>query len=191
MCFVRCPAPNRSVKEFAVELSLWIPIFIGIPRYCSFNHCVKLRFSIAQCCQALKCRSRFHNVVTDLNHQSRRALPRDGSPAKSLSTKTVTLSTCFCLRSSALLWGVPTKHRAARFNGTESNSRSSLILWSNCFAVSARSNLSWARYESLIQTDLYRVATSFFRIRRRLPSNTSLSCNFSRGVLTALPSPRK
>ena len=23
MCFVRCPAPNRSVKEFAVELSLY------------------------------------------------------------------------------------------------------------------------------------------------------------------------
>ena len=28
MCFVRCPAPNRSVKEFAVELSLCISIFI-------------------------------------------------------------------------------------------------------------------------------------------------------------------
>ena len=32
MCFVRCPAPNRSGKEFAVELPLCIPIFIGIPR---------------------------------------------------------------------------------------------------------------------------------------------------------------
>ena len=32
MCFVRCPAPNRSVKEFAVEQSLGISIFIGIPR---------------------------------------------------------------------------------------------------------------------------------------------------------------
>ena len=32
MCFVRCHAPNRSVKEFAVELSLCISIFIGIPR---------------------------------------------------------------------------------------------------------------------------------------------------------------
>ena len=32
MCFVRCPAPNRSVKEFAVELSLCISIFIGTPR---------------------------------------------------------------------------------------------------------------------------------------------------------------
>ena len=32
MCFVRCPAPNRSVREFAVELSLSISIFIGIPK---------------------------------------------------------------------------------------------------------------------------------------------------------------
>ena len=31
-CLVRCPAPNRSVKEFAGELSLCISIFIGIPR---------------------------------------------------------------------------------------------------------------------------------------------------------------
>ena len=32
MCFVPCPAPNRSVKDFAVELSLCISTFIGIPR---------------------------------------------------------------------------------------------------------------------------------------------------------------
>ena len=32
MCFVHCPAPNRSVKEFAVELLLSISMFIGIPR---------------------------------------------------------------------------------------------------------------------------------------------------------------
>ena len=32
MCFSPCPAPNRSVKEFAVGLSLCISIFIGIPR---------------------------------------------------------------------------------------------------------------------------------------------------------------
>ena len=53
-----------------------------------------------------------------------------------------------------------------------------------CFAVSARSNLSWAKYESLIQADLYLVASSLFRIGLRLPSNTSLSCSFSRGILT-------
>ena len=32
MRFVRCPGPNRSVKEFAVDLSLCISIFIEIPR---------------------------------------------------------------------------------------------------------------------------------------------------------------
>ena len=32
MCFVHSLAPNRPVKEFAVELSLCVSIFIGIPR---------------------------------------------------------------------------------------------------------------------------------------------------------------
>ena len=32
MCFIRCPALYRSDKEFAVELSLCISIFIGIPK---------------------------------------------------------------------------------------------------------------------------------------------------------------
>ena len=36
---------------------------------------------------------------------------------------------------------------ALRFSGMRSNSRGSLILWANCFAV-ATSNLSWAKYES-------------------------------------------
>ena len=109
-----------------------------------------------------------------------------GSPAKSLSTKTVILSTCFCLQNLSAALGFPTRYRAARFNGMKSNSRGSLILWAKCFAVSARSNLSWPRYESLIQADLYRVASSCFRIGLRLPSNTGLSCSFSHGVLTAI-----
>ena len=33
MCFVRCLAPNRSVKELVVELSLRISIDIGIPKF--------------------------------------------------------------------------------------------------------------------------------------------------------------
>ena len=37
-----------------------------------------------------------------------------------------------------------------------------------------------------MQADLYRVAPSLFRIGLRLASHTSLSCSFSRGVLTAL-----
>ena len=38
-----------------------------------------------------------------------------GSPAKSLSTKTVILSTCFCLRNLSAALGFPTRYRAARF----------------------------------------------------------------------------
>ena len=69
---------------------------------------------------------------------------------------------------------------------TESNSRGSLILWAKGFAVSERSNLLWAKNESLTQADLYLVASSPFRIGLRLPSKTSLSCSFSPGVLTVL-----
>ena len=103
----------------------------------SFHHCVKLRLSNAQGCQALKRGSRFHSVVTNLSHQSRET----GSPAKSLLTKTVILSTCFCLRNLSAALGFPTRYRAARFNGTTSNSRGSLILWAKCFAVSATSRI--------------------------------------------------
>ena len=102
-----------------------------------------------------------------------------------MPTKTVILSTCFCLRYLGAALGFHTRYRAARFNGIKSNSRGSLLLWAKCFAVSARANLSWAKYESLIQADLYRVASSLFRVGLRLPSNTSLSCSFSHGVLTA------
>ena len=109
-----------------------------------------------------------------------------GSPAESLSTKTVILSTCFCLQNLSAALGFPTRSRAARFKGTKSNSRASLILWAKCFAVSARSNLSGAKYDSLVQADLYLVASLLFRLGLRLPSGTSLSCSFSRGVLTAL-----
>ena len=153
----------------------------------SFQHCVKLRFSNAQCCQALKRRSRFHSVVTDLSHQPRHALPRDWVASKVAVHEECDLVNMFHVFDiSALLLGFPTRYRGARFNGTKSNSRGSLILWVKCFAVSARSNLSWAKYESLTQADLYRVASSLFRIGLRLPSNTSLSRSFSRGVLTAL-----
>ena len=108
-------------------------------------------------------------------------IPETGS----LPTKTVILSTCFCLRNLSAALGFPSRYRAARFNGRKSNSRGSLSLWAKCFAVSARSNLSWVKYESLMKADLYRVASPFFRIGLRLPSNTSLFCSFSRDVYTA------
>ena len=72
---VRGPVPNRSVKEFDVELSLCMSTFTGIPS--SFDHCVELRFSHAQRCQPLKCGSRFHCVCHNPRHQSLRALSRD------------------------------------------------------------------------------------------------------------------
>ena len=58
-----------------------------------------------------------------------------GSPTKSLSTKTVILSTCFCLRNLSAALGFPTKYRAACFNETKSNSRSSLVLGPNASPI--------------------------------------------------------
>ena len=104
-----------------------------------------------------------------------------GSPAKPLSTKTHLVN----MFLSALLWAFPPNIALHASNGTIKISRGSLVLWAKCFAVSARSNLSLAKHESLIQADLYHVVSSFFRIGLRLPSNTTLSCSFSRGVLTA------
>ena len=46
----------------------------------------------------------------------------------------------FCLRNLSAVSGFPTRYRAARFNGTKSNSRGSLILWAKYFAVSAGSS---------------------------------------------------
>ena len=108
-----------------------------------------------------------------------------GSPAKSLSTKTVILSTCSCLRIRVAAFGFPTRYLAARFSGTMSNSCGSLILRAKKSAVSARFSLSRANYDSRTQADLYRVASSFFRIGLFLPSNTTLTCNVPRGVLAA------
>ena len=106
----------------------------------SFHHCVELHFSDAQDCQTLKRGPRFHSVVTNPSHQSRRTLPRD--------------------------WVV-----------------SKVAVHED--AVSAESNLSWGKDESM-QADLFRVASSLFRIGLFRPSDTNLSCSFSRGVLTVL-----
>ena len=145
MCFVHGPAPNRSVKELAAELSLFIstPDSVnrsqGLSNLTSFHHCVKLRLSNAHSCQALKSGSRFHSVVTNLSHQSRRTLPRDWVASKVAVTKkkkTVILSGCSCLRNRSATLDFANKYRAAK-----SHSRRSIILWAKCFAVSARSYL--------------------------------------------------
>ena len=76
-----------------------------------------------------------------------------------------------------------TESRTARFIGTNSKSQGSLICLASCVTVSEKSNLSWAKYESLKQTDLHFVASISSRIRLFLPSNTGLSGSFRHGVL--------
>ena len=123
---------------------------------------------------------------TDLSHQSRRVLPRDWVASKVAVHEDCDLVNMFLSSESQRCFGLSHQISRCTFQRDKVESRGSLILWAKCFAVSARSNLSWARYESLTQADLYRVASSFFRFGLRLPSYTSLSCGFSRGVLTAL-----
>ena len=164
---------------FNFQLNSQILVHRSQPDLTSFHCCAKLRLSNAQCCQALKRRSRFHSVVTDLSHHSRRVLPRDWVASRvAVHEDCGLVSMLLVFEISAPLWAFPTRYRAACFNGTESNSRGSILLWAKCFAVSARSNLSWAKYESLIPADQYLVAPSLFRIGLRLPPNTGLSCSF-------------
>ena len=125
-------------------------------------------------------------MVTELSHQSRRALPRDWVASKVALHEDCDLVNMFLSSKPQRCFGLSHQIPRRTFQRTKSNSRGSIVLWAKCFAVSARSNLSSARYESLIQADLYLVASSFFRIGLRRPSSTSLSCSFSRGVLTAL-----
>ena len=95
MCFVLGPVPNRSVKEFDVELSLRISTSLGTPRsmYMDLTHSptrpplttvYKLRFYYVQGCQALQCGTSFHSVVTLLSNQNRRVFLEKGSPTKCL-----------------------------------------------------------------------------------------------------------
>ena len=74
----------------------------------SCHHCVKLRFSNAQCCQALRRRSRFHSVATDLADPSRRALPRDWVASKVAVHEDCDLRQHVSVFDiSALLWAFP------------------------------------------------------------------------------------
>ena len=69
-----------------------------------------------------------------------------------------------CLRNRIAALRFNTMYRAASFSGTESNSSGSLILGVRSFVGSTKSNLSWAKYDSLRQADMYRVASSSFGI---------------------------
>ena len=126
-------------------------------------------------------------MVTHLSHQSRGALPRDWVASKVSVDEDCDLVNMFLSPKSQRCFGLSHQIPRCTFQRNKVEfTRRALILWVKCFAVSARPNLPWAKYESLMQADLYRVASPFFRIGLRLPSNTSLSCSFSRGVLTAL-----
>ena len=123
--------------------------------------------------------------ISQCGHQSRRALPRDWVASEVAVHEDCDLVNMFLSSKSQRCFGL--SHQIPRCTFRRDNVEFTRLAHSlaKCFAVSARSNLSWARYESLMQADLYRVASSFFRIGLRLPSNTSLSCSLSRGVLTA------
>ena len=107
------------------------------------------------------------------------------STAKSLSTKTVILSTCFCLRKSQRCFGLSHQIPRRTFQRMKSNSRSSLILRAKRFAVSARSTLSWARYESLNarRSALLHLSSESGFVFRLMPVCLVV---FSRCVLSAL-----
>ena len=109
-----------------------------------------------------------------LSHQSRRAFSRDWIRQRKRSPRRLIFSTRSCLRYLNADLCFPTRYRAARFIGIKSNARGSRFCWARCFAVSARSNPSWVKYESLKHIDLYRVASSLFKIELFLPSATCL-----------------
>ena len=115
-----------------------------------------------------------------------RALRRDCVPSKVAVHEDCDLVNMFLSSESQRCFGLSHQISRCTFQRDQVEYTRLLFLQAKCFAVSARSNLSWARYESLMHADLYLVSSSLFRIGLRLPNNTSLSSSFSRGVLSAL-----
>ena len=161
MCFVRCPAPNRSVKEFDVELSLCISSFIGIPDLGTWiSGIVQLDLlsplrktpllqrsmlsSSEASIQISKCGYRSEPPIPSCS-SSKLGRQQSRCPRRLCDLVNMFLSS-ISQRYLGLSYQIP---GAARFNGTMSNSRGSLNLWAKSFAVSARSNLSRAKYERL------------------------------------------
>ena len=124
-------------------------------------------------------------MVTDLSHQSRRALLRDWVASKVAVHEDCDLVNMFLSSTSKRCFGLFHQIAAARVNGLVefTNLAHSLGQMFRCFS---KIQSVLGKYESLMQADLYRVASSFFRIALRLPSKTSLSCSFSRGAPSAL-----
>ena len=126
-------------------------------------------------------------MVPDLSHQSRRALPRDWVASRVAVREDCDLVNMFLsFDISALLWAFPPDIALHVSTGRSRIHEAHSFSGPKCFAVSARSDLSWTKNDSLIQADLYRVASSLFRIGLFLSSSTKLMGSFSRCVLTAL-----
>ena len=107
-----------------------------------------------------------------------------GSPAKSLCTKIVDLSTCSWFPNRIAALGFPTRYRAARFNGTKSSSCRSLLRVAQCCTVSARSNLPWAKHDNLMHADVYRLASSQFQNGTLFSHPTQPGLAISRDVIS-------
>ena len=125
---------------------------------------------------------------TDLSHQSRRALPRDWVASKVAVHEDCDLVNMFLSSISQRCFGLSQqiprytfqRNRVEFTRLARSFSGPSVSLFQQvpiCLGPSMK---------SLMQADLYRVASSFFRIKLRLTSHTSLSCGFFRSVLTAI-----
>ena len=123
-------------------------------------------------------------MVTDLSHQSRRALPRDWVASKVAVHEDCDLCQHVSVfEISALLWAFPPDtalhvsmgqsriHEARSFSGLNvSQSQQDPSCLGPGMKVSCKQIF---------------LCFIFLQNRLRLPSNTSLSCSFSRGVLTA------
>ena len=131
------------------------------------------------------CRSRFHCVIPNLLHQSCRTFLETWSPAKSLSTKTVILSTCSCPRNRKADLGFPTRYRASpekqsRILAVPSASGpNALQVLQSPICLGPNKKVSCTQ----ICIVLYLLSSELDSFSR--PS-TNMSCNFSRDVLTVL-----
>ena len=190
-----CPAPNRSVKEIAVELSLSISTFIGIPR----SWYVDLRDSptwppfttawnsASPTLKAVKLWSVDPDFTVWLPILATNPVVLflgTGSPAKPLSTKTVILWTCFCLRNLSAALGFPHQIPAMHVSTGQS--------W-----IHEARSFSWPNVSLFLQDPIClgpSMKVSYKQIcilshPRSLESDsvflliTFLSCSFPRGVL--------
>ena len=126
-------------------------------------------------------------MVTDLSHQSRRALPRDWVSSKVAVHEDCNLVNMFLSSISQRCFGLSHQISRCTFQRDKvdfTKLAHSLGQMFRCFSK-IQSVLGQVR-KSHASRSVSCFASSFFRIGLRLPSNTSLSCSFFRCVLAAL-----